>query len=86
LLALITQSPEAMGAYAEENMSRMFLDPSALRNTLDVIRARSGIDFSVDAASRMAARFEDLDFVLHHARRIMKRRTDKGISEQEITW
>ena len=86
LLALITQSPEAMGAYAEENMSRMFSDPSALRNTLDVIRARSGIDFSADAASRMTARFEDLDFVLHHARRIMKWRTDKGISQQEITW
>jgi hypothetical protein len=86
LLAYITQSPEAMGAFAEENMSRMFLDPSSLRNTLDVIRARSGIEFSADAASRMAARFEDLDYILAHARRIMKRRTGKRISQQEITW
>jgi hypothetical protein len=86
LLACITQSPEAMGAYAEENMSMMFLDQSLLRNSLDAIRARSGTEFSADAARRMAARVEDLDFVLAHARRIMKRRTDKGISQQEITW
>ena len=86
LLAHITQSPEAMGAYAEENMSMMFLDQSLLRNTLDVIRARTGIEFSADAARRMAARFEDLDYALAHARRIMKRRTEKEISQQEITW
>ena len=76
LLADITQSPEAMGAYAEENMSMMFLDQSLLRNTLDVIRARTGIEFSADAARRMAARFEDLDYVLSHARRIMKWHND----------
>jgi hypothetical protein len=86
LLAYITQSPEAMGAYAEENMSRMFLDPSLLRNSLDAIRARSGTEFSADAAKRMAARFEDLDYGLARARRIMKRHTDKGISQQERTW
>jgi Arc-like DNA binding domain len=86
LLALITQSPEEMGAYVEKNMSAMLLDQSLVRNTLNTIQTRSGIEFSADAASRMAARFEDLDFVLSHARRIMKRRTGKGISEQEITW
>ena len=53
---------------------------------MDVIRARTGIEFSADAARRMAARFEDLDYALAHARRIMKRRTEKEISQQEITW
>jgi hypothetical protein len=86
LLAYITQSPEAMGAFAEENMSRMFLDPSLLRNSLDAIRARSGTEFSADAAKRMAARFEDLDYVLAHARRIMKRHTDKGERYEGTTW
>jgi hypothetical protein len=89
LLAYITQSPEAMGAFAEENMSKMFLEPSLLRNTLDAIRARSGTQFSAEQAEGFAARFEDLDYVLSHARRIMKRRTDKRISHEgtrQRTW
>jgi hypothetical protein len=89
LLAYITQSPEAMGAFAEENMSRMFLEPSLLRNSLDAILARSGTEFSADAAKRIAGRFEDLDYVLSHARRIMKRHTDKGVRHEgtgQRTW
>jgi Arc-like DNA binding domain len=88
VLAHITQSPEAMGAFAEENMSRMFLEPSLLRNSLDRIRARSGTEFSADQAERFAARFEDLDYGLSHARRIMKRHTDKGVRQRggQRTW
>jgi hypothetical protein len=86
LLAHITQSPDAMGAFAEENMSMMFLDQSLVRNTLNTIQARSGTEFSADAAKRIAARFEDLDYVLSHARRIMKRHTDKGARYEGTTW
>jgi hypothetical protein len=86
LLAHITQSPEAMGDYVEENISGMFLDQSLVKNTLNTIQTRSGTEFSADAAKRIAARVEDLDFVLSHARRIMKRHTDKGARYEGATW
>jgi hypothetical protein len=72
----ITQSPEAMGNFAEENMSRMFLDPSLVRNAVSAIQASSGIELPVRSAKQNMARFEDLDYVLSHARRIMKRHTE----------
>jgi hypothetical protein len=86
LLAHITQSPDAMGDYVEENISGMFLDQSLLRNTLNTIQGRSGTEFSADAAKRMAARFEDLDYFLAHARRIRKQHTDKGERYEGTTW
>jgi hypothetical protein len=69
----ITQSPEAMGNFAEENMSRMFLDPSLVRSVVSAIQAGGGKD-----ARETASQYEDLDHVLAHARRIMKRHTDSS--------
>ena len=73
----ITRSPEAMGNFAEESMSRMFLDPSLVKNAVSAIQARGGIELPVESARVTAAQYEDLDYVLSHARRIMKRHTDK---------
>jgi Arc-like DNA binding domain len=72
----ITQSPEAMGSFAEESMSRMFLEPELVRNAVSAIGASSGIELPVKLAKQKMTPIEDLDYVLAHARRIMKRHTD----------
>jgi hypothetical protein len=73
----ITQSPEAMGSFAEENMSRMFLEPALVRNAVSAIRASSGLELPAKLANEeIASRYEELDYVLSHARRIMKWHND----------